>query len=213
MGALETNTTLIYGIHVRESANDGSDFTNAAADYRVLFLGEDGSLHLKDSSGTVTDIGSSAAGLAHGVRATRASGDVSVGNNVLTTIPFTSEDYDTDTMHDNSTNPSRFTIPSISGVTTGLWTIKASGYTNATTRTDAMFRKNAAGNPASGTVLAFTAASAATAVNGFIIATDAVLSAGDYVELFVRSVGALGQVTYDAAGSPLMTLSFLGKVT
>jgi hypothetical protein len=76
-----------------------------------------------------------------------------------------------------------------------------------------MFRKNAAGNPASGTVLAFTAASAATAVNGFIIATDAVLSAGDYVELFVRSVGALGQVTYDAAGSPLMTLSFLGKVT
>lgn len=55
MGALETNTTLIYGIHVRESATDGSDFSNAAADYRVLFLGEDGFLHVKDSAGSVTD--------------------------------------------------------------------------------------------------------------------------------------------------------------
>jgi hypothetical protein len=55
MGALETNTTLIYGIHIRESANDGSDFTNAAADYRVLFLGEDGVWHAKDSAGTVTE--------------------------------------------------------------------------------------------------------------------------------------------------------------
>jgi hypothetical protein len=55
MGAPESNTTLIYGIHLRESANDGSDFSNAASDYRVLFLGEDGSLHVKDSAGTVTD--------------------------------------------------------------------------------------------------------------------------------------------------------------
>lgn len=54
MGALETNTSLIYGVHIRESATDGSDFTNAAADYRVLFLGEDGLLHVKDSAGTVT---------------------------------------------------------------------------------------------------------------------------------------------------------------
>lgn len=55
MGALESNTTLVYGIHLRESANDGSDFSNGATDYRVLFLGEDGKLHVKDSAGTVTD--------------------------------------------------------------------------------------------------------------------------------------------------------------
>ena len=54
MGALESNTTNIYGIHIRESANDGSDFSNAASDYRVLFVGEDGLFHLKDSAGTVT---------------------------------------------------------------------------------------------------------------------------------------------------------------
>jgi hypothetical protein len=53
MGALESNTTNIYGVHLRESADDGSDFSNAAADYRVLFLGEDGFLHAKDSAGSV----------------------------------------------------------------------------------------------------------------------------------------------------------------
>lgn len=72
MGALETNTTLIYGVHIRESANDGSDFTNAAADYRVLFLGEDGLLHVKDSSGTVTSpySGGNALSRTHVYRAT-----------------------------------------------------------------------------------------------------------------------------------------------
>src|SRR5262245_1402643 len=47
----------LHGMTIRESATDGSDFTNPAADYRRLFLGEDGQLHVKDSSGTVTDIG------------------------------------------------------------------------------------------------------------------------------------------------------------
>ena len=44
----------LFGMTIRESANDGSDFTNPDADYRRLFLGEDGLLHLKDSAGTVT---------------------------------------------------------------------------------------------------------------------------------------------------------------
>ena len=48
---------LIHGLTVRESATDGSDFSNPAADHRRLFLGEDGQLHVKDSAGSVTDIG------------------------------------------------------------------------------------------------------------------------------------------------------------
>jgi hypothetical protein len=52
MGALENEH--IYGIGIRESANDGSDFSNPDADYRVLFLGEDGLIHVKDSAGAVT---------------------------------------------------------------------------------------------------------------------------------------------------------------
>lgn len=55
MGAIEDHN--IYGLTVRESATDGSDFTNPGADYRRLFLGEDGALHLKDSAGSVTDVG------------------------------------------------------------------------------------------------------------------------------------------------------------
>ena len=49
---------LTYGLTIRESATDGSNFTNPTADYRRLFLGEDGSLHLKGpAQGAVTDIG------------------------------------------------------------------------------------------------------------------------------------------------------------
>lgn len=55
MAAIEEHH--IYGLQVRESANDGSDFTNPDADYRIVFLGEDGLLHAKDSSGTVTGLG------------------------------------------------------------------------------------------------------------------------------------------------------------
>lgn len=51
-----------FGLTIRESASDGSDFSNPDADYRVLFLGEDGKLHLRDSSGTVTDVDTSGGG-------------------------------------------------------------------------------------------------------------------------------------------------------
>lgn len=53
MAALESEH--IYGVQLRESADDGSDFSNADADYRILFLGEDGLLHVKDAAGSVTD--------------------------------------------------------------------------------------------------------------------------------------------------------------
>ena len=52
---------LTHGLTIRESANDGSDFTNPEADYRRLFLGEDGQLHVKSAAGTVTAIGGSVA--------------------------------------------------------------------------------------------------------------------------------------------------------
>lgn len=58
----KASENLFPGIIIRESANDGSDFSNPTADYRELFLGEDGNLHLKSSSGTVTDVGGSGGG-------------------------------------------------------------------------------------------------------------------------------------------------------
>lgn len=65
----------LFGMTIRESATDGSDFTNPDADYRRLFLGEDGQLHVKDSAGAVTDIGTGS-----GIAATifDAKGDIIV---------------------------------------------------------------------------------------------------------------------------------------
>jgi len=45
----------LHGIKIRESANDGSDFSNPETDYRLAFLGEDGLWHVKDSAGAVTN--------------------------------------------------------------------------------------------------------------------------------------------------------------
>lgn len=55
MAAIED--ILIPSLTVRESANDGSDFGNPPADYRIWFIGEDGLLHVKDSAGAVTTPG------------------------------------------------------------------------------------------------------------------------------------------------------------
>lgn len=41
---------------LEEVASDGSDTDTPAADFRRVFLGEDGALHLKDSAAAVTDI-------------------------------------------------------------------------------------------------------------------------------------------------------------
>lgn len=62
----------LFGITLRESADDGSDFTNPDADYRRIFLGEDGELHKKDSSGTVT--GFAGSGIASTI--VNAKGDI-----------------------------------------------------------------------------------------------------------------------------------------
>lgn len=79
---------LIFGATIRESATDGSDFTNPPADYRRLFLGEDGALHLRDSAGTVTDIGGSAGSVATDA-IWDASGDLVQGTGANTAAKLT----------------------------------------------------------------------------------------------------------------------------
>lgn len=215
MGALESNTTLVYGIHLRESANDGSDFSNAAADYRVFFLGEDGLVHVKDSAGAVTSPYASAAPSAHACKVHRASGDVSVGNNTLTVIGWDAEDHDTDSMHDNSSNNSRIVIPAISGVTTGLWSMAFKGYSNATSgRTDVSFFKNANGSSGSGTQIGLTPGGAVlSGLNTVVAQEDAVLTAGDYIEVFMRTTGGSFSLKFDSVTLPVFSVTFLGKVT
>jgi hypothetical protein len=46
----------LFAMLIRESANDGSDFGTPDADYRFMFLGEDGHWHAKESADVVTDL-------------------------------------------------------------------------------------------------------------------------------------------------------------
>lgn len=55
MGAFSEHK--VFGIMIRESADDGSDFSNPDADYRLVFLGEDGTLKARDSAGSITTLG------------------------------------------------------------------------------------------------------------------------------------------------------------
>ena len=64
-------------ILVEEVATDGSATGTPSADFRRLFLGEDGALHLKDSSGTVTAIGAGGAVASDAIW--DAKGDIAVG--------------------------------------------------------------------------------------------------------------------------------------
>jgi len=80
------------GITIRESADDGSDFTNPDADYRRLFLGEDGALHLKDSAGTVTDVSAAFVGASYAT----AVGQSIANNAAAAIVDFGTSVYDTD---------------------------------------------------------------------------------------------------------------------
>ncbi|HXI80043.1 MAG TPA: hypothetical protein VNM34_04405 [Verrucomicrobiae bacterium] len=147
---------------------------------------------------------------AHGARVKRASTSFSVGNNTFTAVQFDAEDFDTDTMHDNTTNNSRITIPTITGVTTGLWNIEANGYMDTVgspIQGDVEFRLNGT------TVFAFARFYNSGTLCGFVLATPYVLSATDYIECLLRTTTASGNASYDAAGSPIFSATFLGKVT
>lgn len=80
----KASDNLYPGIIIRESANDGSDFSNPSPDYRRLFLGEDGQLHVKDSAGTVTDIGTGGGGAVATDSIWDAAGDLAVGSGANT---------------------------------------------------------------------------------------------------------------------------------
>lgn len=119
------STEPLFGMTIRESATDGSDFTNPAADYRRLFLGEDGLLHVKDSAGTVTNPYSASSTFV-GAKA-RNTATQNISTVTLTALALNTEEYDTSTFHDNATNNSRFTIP-----TTGKYLLEGFAYMAST---------------------------------------------------------------------------------
>lgn len=107
MGAPENEH--IYGLGLRESANDGSDFSNPDADYRVFFLGEDGLIHVKDSAGAVTSPYSSGNSLSRTL-VYRATGQTITGSGTQTIISY-SDEVEDDAGCWAIGNPTKLVIP------------------------------------------------------------------------------------------------------
>jgi hypothetical protein len=186
----------------------------SAGNQRVYIDTSDHHLKRKNSGGSVTDLESGGGGgstpTAHGVRATRITSNFSVGNNTLTAVQWNGEDFDTDTMHDTGSNTTKIVIPSISGVTTGLWTFTVSGYTDQNGGSaDAQFKLNGT------TVIAFSREKGdGAALCGLSLSTDYVCSATDYIECLVRTTAGSGNIIgTDASGPAIFSAKFIGKVS
>ena len=120
-----------------------------------------------------------------------------------TPISFTTADeWDTATMHDTTTNPTRLTVPASNG---GLYSITANVYAGNFTTSypmNLMVRKNAAGSSTGGTFVGqATSNSPTNAVlgAGLNLNMETRLAAADYIEIWVAiettsSVSLIGNV-------------------
>jgi len=118
----------------------------------------------------------------------------SINNGTFTAVVYDAEDFDTDSMHDNSTNNTRITVPS-----TGLYLITAtvSFAANATGERVVTFRVN--GN--TGHRIGYQVTNGSTTLNAQITTTTILnLTAADYVEVFAYQLsgGALNLVSDNA---------------
>lgn len=104
MAAIENEHA--YAVYLRENVDDGSDFGASDADYRRLFLGEDGLLRLKDSASAVTFAGGFA-----GVRV-HNSATQAISTGAYASLTFDTERFDTHAFHSTVSNTSRLTVPS-----------------------------------------------------------------------------------------------------
>lgn len=83
MANLKGSENPFPSILIQEAATDGSDTDTPVADFRNLFLGEDGSLHLKDSAAAVTTVGGAGGAVATDA-IWDAAGDLAVGSGANT---------------------------------------------------------------------------------------------------------------------------------
>jgi hypothetical protein len=128
------------------------------------------------------------------VRAYKSTNQTSVAINTFATITFNAENFDTDTLHDNSTATARLTtqIP-------GQYLVMGRAYlitTGVTTPTNVALRilRN-------GAAVAETLIPTAAGSNDYMIGVTSLLSlaAADYVELQAQVMGASGTYTIDGA--------------
>ncbi len=184
----------------------GDLITATAADTPArLAVGTDGQV-LKADSSTATGLAWGSAGSSFvGVKAFRTT-DLSVNNNTWTSVGWNSESFDSDGFHDNSTNNTRFTIPSGKG---GKYLLTANilWYQNTTGTRIAGFYKNNGADA----LQYFYFYPNNIDYNSFNITSMQDLAVGDYVELRVyqASGGSLSLVGQNATYSGV-AITYLG---
>lgn len=202
MGALDG--ILIPSLRLEEILADGSTLTNPAADSRRLFLGEDGSLYLKDSAGAVTVVGGGGAGFTFsGARAVRAGSNQTITDSTDTALSFDSDSDSAYLCFDEGGiwaigNPTRFTADQ-----TGYWDCDAVIVWDSNTVANRQIYVliNASASPPGKSI-------PAVAYLNEDFHTVVFLTAGDYVEFWVYqgsggsrtvTLGAAAGITYRGA--------------
>lgn len=192
MAKISTNAE-INSVRLKEQASAPD---TPASGYGQLYCKSDGIYFKGDDGVEIGPLAATTPGYSEGARVYN-SADQSIPNAEFTALAFNSERYDTDTIHDNSTNNTRLTCK-----TAGVYIIIG----------QVQFESNATGDRGvrimlNGTnQLALVWQAAATTGNKYFIAqTLFTLEVNDYVELFVyqSSGGALNSVkSVSGYGSP-----------
>jgi hypothetical protein len=156
-------------------------YGTAADTVARLGIGTAGQVLKVNSGATAPEWGAAPAPSFVGCNIYRTTGNQSIPDSTATAIDFNAESFDTDTFHDNSTNPSRVTIPSGKGGKY-LFTAWASFVGNGTGYRDMQLLKN-------GTTLTGSSAVGwkpdATGYTAGTIAVILNLVATDYLEVLV----------------------------
>jgi len=105
--------TTVKNLNPGTTAGDIDYYTSSTAKARIA-IGTAGQVLKVNAGGTAPEWGAAAGSGFVGVALVKTSTQ-SVSNGTETAITYTSETYDTDGFHDNSTNTSRLTIPSGKG--------------------------------------------------------------------------------------------------
>lgn len=130
-----------------------------------------------------------------GVMCQRDSGTISMTPSVRVAVPFTTEIADSNGFHDNSTNPSRFTVPTGYG---GKYLLTAFGFLDvgSNSRFTLYYYKNGSDVGNQGIMQqAGNMNSNNQAITG---SRQVSLSAGDYVELFIQNDNTASPTVYAA---------------
>jgi len=172
----------------------------------ILSVGANDTVLTADSS-TATGLKWASAGASFVGCKAYVSGNKSIATATSTALDYEAELFDTDAFHDNSTNPSRFTIPSGKG---GKYRIDAQVWFNqvggpeAGLRSAALFKN---GTQISSGFIGNTTTDESTA---FTISHIEDCAVSDYLQLFVYHTQGSNVVCSAGAISNSFTLTYLG---